>query len=59
MAHPPAALAPGDWDDGTWTGSLVVDEVGESRIFYTSPSSPDFDIGRTRVAVPDGEGWDT
>lgn len=53
----PVSLAPGDRDDGIWTGSLVTDEEGESRIFYTSTTQPAIGIGRVRVATPTDEGW--
>ncbi len=53
----PVALAPGDGDDGIWTGSLVVDESGSARIFYTSTSAPDLGIGRIRVATPADDEW--
>ncbi|MDI9892596.1 glycoside hydrolase family 32 protein [Microbacterium sp. IEGM 1404] len=45
-------LAPGDGDDGIWTGCLVVDG-DDLRIFYTAITEPDFGIGRVRVATPD------
>lgn len=53
----PIAIAPGDGDDGIWTGSLVTDDGGETRAFYTSTNAPDFGIGRIRVATPDDDGW--
>lgn len=53
----PVALAPGEGDDGIWTGSLVTDEEGASRIFYTATTQPDIGIGRVRVATPTDEGW--
>lgn len=52
----PVAIAPGDGDEGIWTGSLVTDEEGATRVFYTSTSRPNIGIGRVRVATPlDGE----
>lgn len=52
------AIAPGDGDDGIWTGSLVED--GEDvRILYTSVALPNLGLGRVRTATPDDEGWDT
>lgn len=51
------AIAPGDGDDGIWTGSLVTDDGGAPRIFYTATSVPDFGIGRVRVATPDDPAW--
>jgi beta-fructofuranosidase len=55
----PIAIAPGEGDDGVWTGSLVVDDGGGVRAFYTSISIPEFGIGRVRTAVPAGEDWIT
>jgi len=49
------AIAPGDGDDGIWTGSLVAEDRG--RIFYTSITEPDFGIGRIRTATPDDPDW--
>lgn len=51
------ALAPGDGDDGIWTGCLVTDDDGAVRIFYTATSVPDFGIGRIRVATPVDDDW--
>ena len=49
------AIAPGDGDDGIWTGGLVEDG-DDTVIFYTSTTIPDFGIGRIRSAYPvDGE----
>lgn len=53
----PVAIAPGDGDDGIWTGSLVTGEDGGARIFYTATAQPDIGIGRVRVATPTDEGW--
>ena len=53
----PVAITPGDGDDGIWTGCLVVDDQGEARIFYTSISTPDFGIGRIRIATPGDDDW--
>lgn len=53
----PVAIAPGEGDDGIWTGSLAVDDAGEARVFYTSTTTPDFGIGRIRVATPDDDDW--
>lgn len=55
----PVALAPGDGDDGVWTGALVVDDDGEPWIFYTSVAAPDLGLGRVRVARAVDAGWDT
>lgn len=51
------AIAPGDGDDGIWTGSLVVDDDGLARIFYTSTVQPDIGMGRIRVATPVDDSW--
>jgi beta-fructofuranosidase len=53
----PIAIAPGDGDDGIWTGSLVTDATGAATIFYTAVTTPDFGIGRVRTAVPVDESW--
>lgn len=52
------ALAPGDGDDGIWSGSIAVAN-GHARLFYTSVSVPDFSIGRIRVAEPVDDSWST
>ena len=51
------AIAPGEGDGGIWTGSLVTDDEGQARAFYTSTSAPDYGIGRIRVATPRDEEW--
>lgn len=53
----PIAIHPGDGDGGIWTGSLVVDDDGAARIFYTSASEPDYDQGRVRIATAEGPDW--
>lgn len=53
----PVAIAPGDGDDGIWTGSLVTDDAGESTIFYTSVVQPGIGIGRVRSAKPIDDEW--
>ncbi|MGR0319867.1 glycoside hydrolase family 32 protein [Agromyces sp. ZXT2-3] len=50
------AIAPGDGDDGIWTGCLVVDD-DETVVFYTATSVPDFGIGRIRAARPLDAEW--
>ncbi|WP_457101959.1 glycoside hydrolase family 32 protein [Microbacterium sp. P5_E9] len=50
----PVAIFPGDGDGGIWSGSLVVDDAGMGRIFYTSVTD---DHARIRVATPDGPDW--
>jgi beta-fructofuranosidase len=52
------ALAPGEGDDGIWTGCLVTHH-GDARIFYTATSTPDFGIGRVRVATPVDHAWNS
>lgn len=51
------ALAPGDGDDGIWTGCIVTGDDGRVRMFYTATTTPDFGIGRIRVAVPRDDAW--
>lgn len=53
----PVAIAPGEGDDGIWTGCLVTDDAGDARVFYTSTTTPDFGIGRVRLATPVDDGW--
>lgn len=53
------ALAPGDGDDGIWTGCIVADDGDEARAFYTAVSTPDFGIGRIRVARPVDVSWNS
>jgi beta-fructofuranosidase len=55
--HQPIAIAPGDGDDGIWTGSLVTDAGGDATIFYTAVTVPDFGIGRVRTATPVDDSW--
>lgn len=55
--HRPVALAPGEGDDGIWTGSLVQDHGG-ARILYTSVVQPGIGIGRIRVATPADDSWE-
>ena len=47
----PIALAPGDGDDGIWTGALVRHPDGTDRIFYTSVTRATMGIGRVRAAT--------
>lgn len=58
------AIAPGDGDDGIWTGSLVADGPGGpagdgARILYTSVVEPDIALGRVRLARPRDASWDS
>lgn len=55
----PIALAPGDGDDGVWSGSITVDDHGDALLYYTSVQVPDFSIGRVRVARPTDSSWDS
>lgn len=56
-AHHEVAIAPGDGDDGIWTGSLVQDD-DQTRILYTSVSQPDLGLGRVRLATPVDATWE-
>jgi beta-fructofuranosidase len=51
------AIAPGDGDDGIWTGSLIRNEA-ETRILYTSVAQPDLGLGRVRLATPVDDSWE-
>lgn len=54
------ALAPGDGDDGVWTGCVVLDG-DTARAYYTAVSGEDRDQGRIREAVsvdPDLVVWE-
>ena len=48
----PAApvLAPGEGDEGIWSGSAVIDDDGRPVLFYTSAGGEDVDLGRIRSA---------
>ena len=54
----PIALAPGEGDDGVWSGSISVDDEGDALLFYTSVQVPDFGVGRVRVARPADSSWE-
>ncbi|PYY34002.1 glycoside hydrolase family 32 protein [Curtobacterium sp. MCBD17_030] len=54
----PVALAPGEGDDGIWSGSLAIDG-DRTTIFYTSIETPDFSIGRIRTATSTASDWTT
>lgn len=58
LTERPVAIAPGDGDDGIWTGCLVPDG-DHARAFYTATSVPDFGIGRVRVAHALDDSWNT
>ncbi|MFV0430397.1 MAG: glycoside hydrolase family 32 protein [Arachnia sp.] len=53
-----SAIAPGEGDDGIWTGSLLT-HGEDTQAFYTSVSVPEVGIGRVRVATPEDSTWDT
>lgn len=53
----PLALAPGEGDDGCWSGSLAVPERGEASLFYTSVHLDDLDLGQVRIAHPADRSW--
>lgn len=53
------AVAPGDGDDGVWSGSIVTDTEGAATMFYTSVTEPDLGIGTVRSATPDNDSWDS
>ncbi|MBT2497655.1 glycoside hydrolase family 32 protein [Agromyces sp. ISL-38] len=55
----PPALSPGDGDAGVWSGSLMTDAEGNTRILYTSVAGHDPAIGRIRSATPADEDWVT
>ena len=56
--HRDVAIAPGDGDDGIWTGSLV-DDGDRTRILYTSVAQPDLGLGSVRIATPNDAAWNT
>lgn len=56
LTEGPIAIAPGDGEDGVWTGSIV-GTGSDVRAFYTATSAPDFGIGRVRVATPSDATW--
>lgn len=53
------AVAPGDGDDGVWSGSIVTDAGGAATMFYTSVAEPDLGIGTVRTATPDDASWNS
>lgn len=53
------AVAPGDGDDGVWSGSIVTGTDGAATMFYTSVTEPDLGIGTVRSATPDSDSWDS
>lgn len=53
----PVALAPGEGDDGVWSGSVVTPATGSPVLFYTSVRSDDPSVGRIRTAEPRDAAW--
>lgn len=53
------AVAPGEEDDGVWSGSIVTGQDGAATMFYTSVTEPDIGIGTVRTATPDDASWTT
>jgi beta-fructofuranosidase len=53
------AVAPGDGDDGVWSGSIVTGADGAATMFYTSVTEPDIGIGTVRTATPDDASWNS
>jgi beta-fructofuranosidase len=53
----PVALAPGDGDDGCFTGAVAVPDDGPAALLYTSVSTDDIELGRIRLAHPADDGW--
>lgn len=53
------AVAPGDGDDGVWSGSIVTGADGAATMFYTSVTEPDLGIGTVRTATPDDASWNS
>ena len=53
------AVAPGDGDDGVWSGSIVTGTDGAATMFYTSVTEPDIGIGTVRTATPDDASWNS
>ncbi|MEJ1178676.1 MULTISPECIES: glycoside hydrolase family 32 protein [unclassified Pseudarthrobacter] len=53
------AVAPGEGDDGVWSGSIVTGAGGAATMFYTSVTEPDLGIGTVRTATPDDASWNS
>jgi beta-fructofuranosidase len=51
------ALAPGEGDDGCWSGCLVALPDEPAAMFYTTVSLDDIQVGRVRVAHPVDANW--
>lgn len=53
--HEPA-LAPGDGDDGCWSGRLLLDG-DDATVYYTSVTTPGIQLGVVREARPLDDDW--
>ncbi|MGK3958142.1 glycoside hydrolase family 32 protein [Arthrobacter sp. R4] len=53
------AVAPGEGDDGVWSGSIATGPDGAATMFYTSVTEPDLGIGTVRTATPDDASWNS
>jgi beta-fructofuranosidase len=53
------AVAPGDGDDGVWSGSIVIGDDGAATMFYTSVTEPDIGVGTVRTATPNDASWNS
>lgn len=51
------ALAPGEGDDGVWSGSIIQHPEHGPMLFYTSVTFPEFAVGSVRVATPVDGTW--
>jgi len=51
------ALAPGDGDDGVWSGSIALPGQGPAALFYTTAETATSQIGKARLARPVDEAW--
>ena len=53
------AVAPGEGDDGVWSGSIVTGTDGAATMFYTSVTEPDLGIGTVRTATANDASWNS
>src|ERR1700712_205838 len=53
----PVALAPGDGDDGVWSGSIATAGDGRPSLFYTAVSTAAMSLGTIRTATPVTTDW--
>ncbi len=51
------AIAPGDGDEGCWSGSVVLPPGRDPVLFYTSVCAPDLGVGTVRTARPRAGTW--